>query len=196
MENRLSTELDAVNAMLSCIGEAPINDLTTASTSDVAFAKSILASQNMEVQSEGWSFNTDYDFSLARNGDNEIVLPPRTLRVQIERRSDVDPVERGGKLYDRKNQTYVFSVNLKASRLVQLLDFKDLPQTARWYITVRSARIFQDRVKGEESLHTYTLQDELNARRLLRKDSGDRDRLNLLEAPGTIDIVTRNRRWR
>ena len=46
---------------------------------------------------------------------------------------------------------------------VVLLDFEDLPEAARRYITIRAARIFQDRVVSSNDLHIYQERDELMA---------------------------------
>ena len=53
-----TTELQAVNQMLSVIGEAPVNSITGTVTTDVSVAKNILDETSMSVQSMGWNFNT------------------------------------------------------------------------------------------------------------------------------------------
>ena len=53
-----ATELQAVNQMLSVIGEAPVNTITGTTTTDVSVAKNILDETSMTVQSMGWNFNT------------------------------------------------------------------------------------------------------------------------------------------
>lgn len=60
----LMTELDAVNAMLSAIGEAPIADVDTATQADVIIAINELRNATREVQAMGWRFNTEYGFQL------------------------------------------------------------------------------------------------------------------------------------
>ena len=53
-----TTELQAVNTMLSTIGEAPVNSITGTTTVDVSVAKNILDETSMSIQSQGWNFNT------------------------------------------------------------------------------------------------------------------------------------------
>mgnify|MGYP001400660828 CR=1 FL=1 len=53
-----TTKLEAVNLMLSTIGEAPVNSLTSGLV-DAELAETILASVSKAVQSEGWNFNTE-----------------------------------------------------------------------------------------------------------------------------------------
>ena len=76
-----TTELEAVNIMLAAIAEAPINSLTGLLPVDAVTAQSTLTEFNKEVQSEGWSFNTETDVTLTRDGSNQISLPSNVLRV-------------------------------------------------------------------------------------------------------------------
>ena len=98
-----TTELEAVNIMLAAIAEAPINSLTGLLPVDAVTAQSTLTEFNKEVQSEGWSFNTETDVTLTRDGSNQISLPSNVLRVDanIHQHPTIDPIQRGLKLYDR-----------------------------------------------------------------------------------------------
>jgi hypothetical protein len=64
-----STELQAVNAMLRAIGEAPITDLTAAQDlTDVAMATQALKQAAREVQSLPWQFNTRFQVPISPAG--------------------------------------------------------------------------------------------------------------------------------
>ena len=67
-----TTHLEAVNTMLSTIGEAPVNSLTGSLPTDASMAKNILDEVNREVQSGGWKFNTSYKATLSRDTNNKI----------------------------------------------------------------------------------------------------------------------------
>ena len=67
-----TTKLEAVNVMLTSIGEAPVNSLISG-LEDAELAETILESVNKETQSKGWIFNTDLKVTLGLNADNEIV---------------------------------------------------------------------------------------------------------------------------
>ena len=54
----VSTELDAINLILSGIGEAPVNSLTESESIDVDNARSLLATVSRNIQRQGWQFNT------------------------------------------------------------------------------------------------------------------------------------------
>ena len=159
-----TTKLEAVNVMLTSIGEAPVNSLISG-LEDAELAETILESVNKETQSKGWIFNTDLKVTLGLNADNEIVLPTNYLRVDTRptlRSSSKDIVERGRKLYDRIANSYVFTSGVQVDAVI-LLDFTDIPEVARRYITIRSARIFQDRVLSSTNIHGFQLVDEQQA---------------------------------
>jgi hypothetical protein len=193
-----TTELEAVNIMLATVGEAPINDLETSSTYDVAFAKRTLAEIDREVQSFGWRFNSDTKVTLPKDVSGFVAVPANALRVKLVQDSSIDPVIRGTTFYDRKNKTNVFTKDLTAERIVYRIQFNDLPETARHYITTRAARRFQTRVQGDKTASQYTMQDEIEARSILRKDQADTNHLTSKNAPGVFEVVYRQRRglWR
>ena len=114
---------------------------------------------------KGWIFNTDLKVTLSPNTDNQIVLPTNYLRVDTRttlRSNTKDIVERGRKLYDRISNTFTFTDNVIVDAVI-LLDFTDIPEVARRYITIRSARIFQDRVLSSPNIHGFQLTDEQQA---------------------------------
>lgn len=167
-----TSELDAINIMLGTIGESPINSLDAAAgVVDAVTARSILAEVSVQVQEEGWHFNTDYEFVLTPSADTkEIFVPANCIEVDTSAydRNDVDVAIRGQRLYDRKNKTYQFQQSLKAD-LTLLLEFNEMPQAARHYISIRAARVFQQRVVGSNVLGSYTQQDEYVALRSLKR---------------------------
>lgn len=167
-----STELDAINTMLTTIGESPVNSVN-ASTADTRIAQLILGEVDRATQIKGWNWNTEKEVNLTRNGSNEIVLANNVVRVDVSRQEypDVEVVQRGNRLYDKKNKTFVFSKNLKGE-VVYLLPFADLPEQARYYIVVRSARLFQQRMIGDATGSAFSAEEETTALMALQ-DSED-----------------------
>jgi Tail tubular protein len=166
-----TSELDAVNIMLGTIGESPINSLDAAAgVVDAVTARSILAEVSVQVQEEGWHFNTETEFELTPSLDSqEIYVPANCIEVDTSPYDkDYDVAIRGQRLYDRTNKTYKFAKSLKCD-LTILLEFNELPQAARHYITIRAARVFQQRVIGSNILGSFTQQDELAALRSMRR---------------------------
>lgn len=185
--NTVSTELNAINTMLSVIGEVPINSLTGALPSDVAIARNTLHETVREVQLEGWHFNTEEDYPLHPNADDEIDLPPAVFRVSLSEPDSRDVVQRGTRLYDRANHTYTFTESITAT-VARLLSFEELPEAFRWYITVRASRKFQDRAVGSGELHAFTQDDEYHARVLAEREDTELARPSMAKGEATTFI--------
>jgi hypothetical protein len=186
MSLTVTSKLEAINTMLTSIGEIPVSSITNATTNDVSIAIQILDHVSREVQARGWFFNTDINYSLLPNNNNQIELPANALRVELAdgyRRHDF--VERNRKLYDRVNNTFTITDNIKVN-IVFLLDFSELPEVARHYILVRASRIFQDRMLVSSELHKFHEMDELQSYMSLKEAEGDIGRHNILT--GNYDV--------
>ena len=181
-----TTELESVNIMLAAIGEAPINSLTGTLPVDARLAQSTLK----EVQSEGWSFNTEIDVTLTRNGSNEIALSTDILRIDpnTHHHTTIDAIQRGLKLYDRLNNKYEFDEDLICT-VVYFRTFDEIPEPARRYITIKAARIFVDRLVSDDGLRTYTQQDEIRARAILMETDLANGDHNLLRGDPSLTSV-------
>ena len=187
-----TTELECINIMLAAIGEAPVNSLTGTVPVDVRIAQSTLIEVNKQVQSEGWSFNTEIDVTLTRDGSNNIPLGTDVLRVdaQTHDHPSIDPIQRGLKLYDRKNNTFVFDEDIRCT-VVYFRSFDELPEQARSYMTIKAARIFVDRLVSDQSLRTYTQEDEIRARSVLMEtDLSNADHNMLIGDPAISDAIS------
>ena len=185
-----TTELESINIMLAAIGEAPVNSLTGTLPVDVKIAQTTLTEVNKEVQSEGWSFNTEIDVTLTRDGSDHISLANNILRVDpsIHHHPTIDAIQRGSKLYDRLNNEYEFDDDLVCT-IVYYRDFDELPEPARRYMTIKAARIFVDRLVGDQGLRTYTQEDEIRARAILvETDYANADH-NLLRGDPSLTSV-------
>jgi hypothetical protein len=183
-----TSELEAINTILSVIGESPISSLSEiSSVADAVTAQSILSEVSRQVQTKGWHFNTEKDFELTPDTfSKEITIPSNTLRVDTSGDSrDTDVVQRGNRLYDRTKHTFQFDKSLKCE-IVVLLPFDQLPQAARHYVTIKSARIFQSRTVGSEALYQFTAVDERDALLDLKRAEGITGDYNILTSNPTV----------
>tara|TARA_R100001163_G_C5050636_1_gene187489 strand:+ start:999 stop:1607 length:609 start_codon:yes stop_codon:yes gene_type:complete len=176
-----TTELECINIMLAAIGEAPINTLTGTLPVDAVTAQKTLAEINKDVQNEGWSFNQEFNVVLTRDGSNQIALGTDILKVDanVFDHPTIDVIQRGLKMYDRKNNTYVFDTDLTCN-VTYFRNFDEIPESARRYINIRAARVFVDRLVGDDGLRTYTAQDEARARANLMENDMDNADHNVL----------------
>jgi hypothetical protein len=173
-----TSELNAVNVMLTNIGENPVNTLTGTLGLDASTAQIVLREASRQVQSRGYFWNTER-VRLSPNGDSEIALPANTMSV---RSAGVDAGKaytyRNGKLYNATDfeNTFTFTANAELE-IIYELDFEVLPETARRYITLLASRIFQERKLGT---HPFLLKTETMKRSHWL--SSDKMRMPMLDA--------------
>ena len=183
-----TTELEAVNIMLAAIAEATINSLTGLLPVDAVTAQKTLAEISKDVQNEGWSFNQEFNVKLTRDGNNQIALGTDMLKVDanVFDHPTIDVIQRGLKMYDRKNNTYVFDTDLTCN-VTYFRNFDEIPESARRYINIRAARVFVDRLVGDDGLRTYTAQDEARARANLMENDMDNADHNVLSGDPNLN---------
>jgi hypothetical protein len=186
----LTTQLEAVNTLLATIGESPVNALNSGLV-EASDAEQTLANVSREVQAKGWSFNTDLTFKLTPDASGELKLPSNCLHVDttaLRMGTESDLVQRGMRMYDRIKNTYAINTTIEVD-MVMLLGFEELPEAVRRYITIRAARILQDRSLGSESLHSYNSNDEHAAWIALVQNEADVEDLNIFDNYSVREIA-------
>ena len=166
------TELEAVNTLLSIIGEAPIDklaDISVNEITDASLARKTLKEVCRDVQAEGWLFNTENEVSVSVDTQGEYPLPENALRCDFSpnRYASSQLVARGNKIYDRYARTYKIDNSnepIVIDQVVMELEWDELPHAAHQYIAVRSGRIYSDRYINSNVIFSYTVQDESYSR--------------------------------
>lgn len=162
-----STELDAVNSILMSVGESPVNTLDTQSP-EVAIAQNTLRQVCREIQSEGWVFNTEYEYPFQVDSSDEVIIPPTVLQLDLNRyqhADNYDVIRRDGKLYDRYSHSYKFpNIDTLYCDVVWFFEFQDIPQVFRDYIAARAARIAGIRMVSDAETTKLLEADEALAR--------------------------------
>ena len=165
--------LDAINTMISVIGEAPLTSVTP-STNEIAFATAILNETNKEVQSHGWTFNSDLITMTPDPGTKEIAAPSSLLALDPVN-PDYNTSILNDKLYNNDTRSYEWEADVDC-RFIRLVAFCSLPWWAKNYIIIKAARRFQARTASSQVLHQYTLEDERDAQKLfMDRDSSAAD---------------------
>ena len=188
-------ELEAVNMLLAAVGEAAVSSLETATTVDVTQAKNLLSNINREVQQKGWHFNTEWDVVLSLDSDSRIPLGSSILSVYSPTKTTTIRGREGSPfLYDLDNNTFTWTASINDAVTITLLDFEDIPQTARQYITTKAARIFQEEIIGQVSAEAVNRQEEVEAYADLLDDEGERSGYNV--GYGTRDMYNTTKLYR
>lgn len=181
-----TTELQAVNQMLRGIGEQPFNTLANATTIEANQAKKILGTVNRAIQTEGWHWNTEEDYTLSRNASNKFPLPANTLKMKPGSTSiGRNIIMRGDNgvltIYDKTDRTFVITdVSELLVDLVLLIEFESIPESARHYIAMKATRQFQDDFQGDSEDYTIKRTDEIAARALIDTDEAESAGHNIL----------------
>jgi Tail tubular protein len=172
--------LEAVNRVLQMLGEAPVNSLT-GQFGLAQQAQDMLNDTSRRIQAEGWSFNTDYQRLLQRDGSNQILVGGNVSKVVVDPYvyTNVDVVQRGDKLYDRRGNTYTFTLDLKAD-VTYLLEWEELPEYAREYITIKAGRHLQEAIVGSGDLTKINLTAEAEARAAFMEQETTASQHNML----------------
>ena len=159
----MTTQLQAINQMLTGIGQAPVVSLDIANP-EIATALSILDSVNREVQGEGWNFNTEINYQFTPDIDGTITIPENVLQISDNKNSNVQQYQtvlRNGKLYDKISHSFTtWNVSPVLCDVVWLFGFEDLAQVFQDYITQRATRVFAGSVVGSKEMFQFNQQDE------------------------------------
>ena len=190
-----TSELEAVNTILSTIGESPLNTLSGSLPVDGTIAKNVLSEVSREVQSQGWHFNTHYKVPLSRDTNNKIPLATNIVRVEIDPRKyskvSYDIVQRNNELYNLAKNEETFDTNFTDATVVYLLPFDEIPEQAKRYITIRSARIFHDRTLGANTIHKFSQEDEAKSLSILKQAESHTGDYSIFDTPEQAYTIIR-----
>ena len=139
----------------------------TQTNPDVAIALNTLREVSREVQSEGWSFNKEFDYKLTPDSNNEVLITDDMLQVDLHPNTtniQYDSVIRGGKLYDRIEHTNKWTADTISVDIVWYFDWTSVPQPLQAYIVARAAAIVSSRIIGDGNQFQMLQQKEGYAR--------------------------------
>ena len=165
MAIKKATKLQAVNTIISNIGQAPVNNLESGNPL-VEMAEQILDEITIAVLAEGWEYNMERDYPFTPDSSNNIVIPDNVLSLDTKPGDGTQTVIRNGKLYDRVKHTYTFTGEQKLD-VTWLFDFEELPEAFKNYITIRAANVFAGRSVGSSEAVQFGQREETIARATL-----------------------------
>lgn len=166
-----TTYLEAVNRILQMMGEAPVNSLA-GQFGLAQQAEEMLKEMSRKIQTDGWSFNTDYERTMTPDAiTKEVAVGANVSRVVVEPYNypSLDVVQRGGRLYDRRANSYQFDQPFEAD-VTYILEWDELPEHARQYIAIKAGRHLQESILGSGDLTRINLTVEAEARALFLEE--------------------------
>ena len=165
------TELSAVNAILGAIGQSPVTSLVFTNP-EISFIYNLLRDSNVDVQSEGWHFNTEKHVPYTPqdvNGVKKIAIGSDILQMDVTdgwSKRNYDVVKRNGYLYDKIDHTddwdeLTDSIDLD---IVRLISYVDLPEPFKRYIIYKASVRAATQLVGNPQLAQLLAQQEAMAR--------------------------------
>ena len=134
------TELSAVNSILGAIGQSPVTEVDTANP-ETSFIYNILRDTNVDVQNEGWHFNTEKHVKYTPDSNKNILIADNVLRFDVTdgwHNYTTNVVKRDGKLWDKLDHTNEFTGDIYIDEVI-LYQFTDIPSVFQRYIIIKAS---------------------------------------------------------
>ena len=173
------TELEAINRMLSAIGQAPVSTVDQTNP-DVAICSRTLTQVSQEVQSEGWTFNTFYNKKVTPNSNEYIIIRPTNIQLGSGIRDhimqmdlsyntryarDKDAIAKEYDvniyLYDKTNYTFKWGTDpIEVDTIEFYSSLASLPTPAQNYIVAKASSRISMRTVGDTDQYRILKQEE------------------------------------
>ena len=192
------TELSAVNSILGAIGQSPVTELVF-DNPEISFIYNLLRDSNVDVQNEGWHFNTERHVSYTPDSNGKIAIGSDVLRMDVTdgwKKREFDVVKRNGYLYDKYDHTDDWSDTTEMLLdVVKLFTFTDLPMVFQRYIIYRASRLAATQLVVNPQLVQLLAQQEVAARAACQEYECNQGNHNMFGLPED-SVYTAYEPWR
>ena len=151
--------------MTQSIAESRVESQTNP---DVAIALNTLREVSREVQSEGWSFNKEYDYPIEPDSNDEVVIPNNMLQIDLNptytQNMDRDAINREGKLYDKTAHSFTWTDDKLYVDVIWYFDWTSIPTPIQAFIIAKAATIVSSRIIGDSNQYQMLQQKEALAK--------------------------------
>ena len=137
----------------------------------MSFIFNLLRDANVDTQTEGWHFNTEYHVKFTPDANKKIAIGNDILSLDLhdnQARRHHDLIRRNGFLYDKTDHTDEFDGDIDLD-VVRLYVFEDLPIVFRRYIIYRASRIAATQLVANAGLVRLLGVQEQQARAALQE---------------------------
>lgn len=178
-------KLDAINMCLRGIGRDPVASVDDPDL-DSALALSTIEQLSSDLQTFGYWFNKEYNWTLSLGTNGEVIVPNNALSVLPEQDNRGQwIVLRGNRLYDMLNHTYDLRTTLGDAGEVHLsfimeLDFDMTPPVFRMAIAYMARRMFAQDLEVDQTRWQFQIRDEERTLQMLEKEEARHRRRNYL----------------
>ena len=165
------TELSAVNAILGAIGQSPVTSINKTNP-EIGFIYNLLRDSNVDLQAEGWHFNTERHVKYTPEdvgGIKKIAIGNDILKMDVTdgwSKRNYDVVKRNGYLYDKYDHTDDWDELTDGIDLdiVRLISYEDLPEVFKRYVIYKAAVRAATQLVGNPQLAQLLAQQEALSR--------------------------------
>lgn len=190
------TELEAVNRMLSSVGEAPVNSLDSG-LGDAAVALQYLRQESRTIQKRGYQVNTLENYTLSKNVSNQFVVPDNTLSVDTVGQSARHNVvlkrsadDTKWLLFDKDTNSETWpNVSTLTVDLVQFIAFNNLTPALQNYILFSAGHAFQKGAMSSQVLWQFTNEDVETALADVEAEEANNEDANVLRQSPSVYAV-------
>lgn len=191
-----TTLLEAVNTLLSNIGEAPVPTLENEQVVEAQVAKRALLETHKEAQTRGWGWNTEHCVPYQVQVDRTLTVPANIVRWALHPETyNRRFVLRGQRVYDRATNSFTVGTDVSEvhADVVLLLPWDQCPEPFNRYVTIRAGRVFAGRLVTDGDLFRFSATDEQMAWAELERMEAENEQPNILwDGPGMYPIPTYN----
>ena len=135
---------------------------------DVAIALNTLREVSREVQSEGWSFNKEYDYPITPDTSNEVIIANNILQIDLNQsytqNMGRDSIDREGKLYDKTAHSFIWTDATLYVDVIWYFDWPSIPTVIQAFIVAKAAAIVSSRIIGDANQYQMLIQKEAFAK--------------------------------
>ena len=179
------TELSAVNSILGAIGQSPITTLNF-DNPEISVIFNLLRDANVDTQSEGWHFNTEYHVKFSPDSvTKKISISDDIISMDLhdnQSRRPSDLVRRNGFLYDKSTHTDEFDGDVDLD-VVRLYNFQDLPIPFRRFIVYKASRVAATQLVANAGLVKLLGIQEQQARAALQEYECNQADYSMMQFP-------------
>lgn len=184
----IMTKVDAVNIVLSAIGGSPINTLDDNDDVDIDNILRLMDRVSLNVQLKGWDFNS-LQMTLIPDALSKRILWNESI-IKFTSTDGTVYSKRGKYLFNVTDSTYEFNKSVTLS-VITAVDFEDLPQCFREYITAKTAVEFQTRYMGDGDVAQDLMLELQEAMQGLTDYDLSMGQYNMLQVPGVVEVLSR-----
>ena len=183
--------IEAVNRILSAIGDSPVNTIENPTNVNVINAINILDKTNRQEQARGWSWNEHEAYVLNPDTNTQRINWSSSF-LRIKNTDGKVYVRKGEYLYNFSDQTYTFAKAITV-KCVLLVPFEEMPEAMMNWIVAKASEEFQAKYLNDPDLGQKLQEEKAEAWRDLQDyELEANDNCNILQNPEIVSIVERN----